>query len=377
MHIGEFVLRNARRMPDRAALVWRNERFTWGDFNGRVNRLADVLRRLGAGPGTAIASLLDNSNSFLELNFAAAKIGAILVPVMPRSVPREIAHVLKDVGARIVVADSAARDALSSIGESVGTLEAVITVASGDASDIERLMHDAAADEPGIRVDEDSIGLIKYTSGTSGVPKGCARTHRQTALAALLYVAHVPHLESDRATISSPLAAGFAISLANAMALGGTTIHVLPKFEPRALLEAIERERITLAYAIQSTFNSFTRHPDLDRFDLSSLRLFTGTSATQDTLLGLQRLRRHPSFKGEFVNAYGSSEAGGYISYNMPEDYERALAEPSLAQRVESIGREAMLCRIECMDEKLSAMPGGEVGEMAIRAPTVDRKSVV
>jgi acyl-CoA synthetase (AMP-forming)/AMP-acid ligase II len=371
VHIGEFPLRNARRMPGKTALVWQDRRLTWGELNERVNRLANALERLGAGPGTAIASLIENSDTFIELNFAVAKLGAILVPIMPRSVPREIAHVVGDVSAKIVVADSAARDALASIRAGLGSIETVIGTHSGDAFDIERLMHDASADEPAIRADPDAVGLIKYTSGTSGTPKGCARSHRQTALAALLYVAHVPHHESDRATISSPLAAGFAISLANAMALGGSCIHVLPRFDPELLLETIERERITLAYAIQSTFNAFTRHPDLDRFDLASVRLFTGTSASQDTILGMRRLRCHPSFRGLFVNAYGSSEAGGYISYNMPEDYERALADPALAQRVESIGREALLCRIECMDEDMRALPYGEVGEMAIRAPTV------
>jgi acyl-CoA synthetase (AMP-forming)/AMP-acid ligase II len=370
MHIGEFVARNARRMPARPALVWQGRRFSWGEFNQRVNRLANALARFGAGPGTTLAGLLDNGSAFLELNFAAAKIGAVLVPIMPRSVPREIAHVVNDVGAKIVLAERDVLPVIGSIRAGLASVEAIIGLESGDAFDLERLMHDASADEPEVQVDPDAIGLIKYTSGTSGVPKGCARTHRQTALAALLYVAHVPHHESDRATISSPLAAGFAISLANAMVLGGSTIHVLRKFDPQVLLETIERERITLAYAIQSTFNAFTRYPELDRFELSSLRLFTGTSATQDTILGLRRLRAHPSFRGSFVNAYGSSEAGGYVSYNMPEDYEQALAQPELEPRVESIGREAMFCRIECLDEALRPVPCGEVGEMAIRSPT-------
>jgi acyl-CoA synthetase (AMP-forming)/AMP-acid ligase II len=203
------------------------------------------------------------------------------------------------------------------------------------------------------------------------VPKGCARTHRQTAVAALLYAAQVPHHETDRATISSPMAAGFALSLVNTMVLAGTTIHLLPKFDALQLLQTIERDRITLAYAIQSTFNAFTRHPDLERFDLASLRLFTGTSATQDTILGLRRLRGHPRFGAGFFNAYGSSEAGGYIAYNLPEDYEEALADPALAQRVESIGREGYACRVECMDADMRPVAPGEVGEMAIRAPTV------
>ena len=371
MHIGEFVTRNALRSPAATALVWQAERYSWHAFNERVNRLAHSLARAGAGPGVAVASLMDNRKELVELNFAAAKVGAIFVPIMPRSVGREIAHVMKDVGARILVADHQFATALHAVLADAPTLEHVLWVDSGDAQDLARLMHDASTAEPAKSFDEDQISLIKYTSGTSGVPKGCARTHRATAVAALLYAAQVPHHETDRATVSSPLAAGFAISLVNCMALGGTAIHLLPRFDATELLGVIEREKITLAYAIQSTFNLFTRHPDLDRFDLRSLRLFTGTSATQDTILGLQRLRQHPRFGAGFFNAYGSTESGGYIAYNLPADYDEALASPELAQRVESIDREGYCCRIECMGEDLRPVPPGEVGEMAVRAPTV------
>jgi acyl-CoA synthetase (AMP-forming)/AMP-acid ligase II len=371
LHIGVFIARNARRRPAHPALVWRGKRHSWSQLNARVNRFANVLQRLGAGPGVAIASLVDNCNELLELNFAAAKIGAVFVPIMPRSVGREISHVVNDVGAKILVVHHEFSPAVAPVIGELRTIEAVIRIGSGDAQDLERLLRDASPEEPDARFDPDQVSLIKYTSGTSGAPKGCARTHRQTAIAALLYAAQVPHYESDRATISSPMAAGFALSLANCMVLAGTTIHLLPRFDALQLLETIERERITLAYAIQSTFNALTRHPELDRFDLSSVRLFTGTSATQDTILGLQRLREHPRFGGRFFNAYGSTEAGGYIAYNLPEDYEEALARPELAQRVESIGREGYACRVECLGEDMRSLPSGEVGEMAIQAPTV------
>jgi fatty-acyl-CoA synthase len=366
LNVGQFVLRNARRMPDRPALVWRGAPASWQVLNQRINRTAHVLQRHGAGPGTPVATLLDNCVELLEVYFACAKIGAIFVPIMPRSVGPEIAHILGDVGALILVVDQKLAADLPDE-KTVGT---VITLGSGDAFDYERLVHDATPAEPDISVDPDAIAAIKYTSGTTGVPKGCTRTHRQTALSAVLYLGQIPHSEQDRATVSSPLAAGFGLSLCNAFALAGVATHLLPKFDAADLLETIAREKITLAYAIQSTFNAFTRHPDLDSYDLASVRLFTGTSATQDTIVGLRKLRRHPTFRGGFFNAYGSSEAVGYISYNMPEDMEQALSDPVFARRVESIGREGFMCRIECVDDDLHPVPAGEVGEMAVSSPT-------
>jgi fatty-acyl-CoA synthase len=264
-------------------------------------------------------------------------------------------------------------DAVAAVPEQLTGAMTIVTVGETfpGAIDYEALLASGAAHPPLVAVDPDAIAMIKYTSGTTGEPKGCCRTHRHVTMAALLYLMHVPHDRHDRATISSPLSAGFAVSLLNAFILAGTTIHLLPKFDVVQLLETIARERITIAYAIQSTFNDVTRFPELDAYELGSLRLFTGTSGTQDTLVGMRRLRRHPSFRAGFLNAYGSSEAGGYIAYNTPANYAAILADPGLAHRGESIGREAMLCRVACVDEDLAILPPGEVGEMAVRAPTV------
>jgi acyl-CoA synthetase (AMP-forming)/AMP-acid ligase II len=371
--VGEFVARNARTIGDRPALVWQTQRLSWTQLDRRVNRLANALLDLGVAPGERIATLLDNCAAWIEIHLAASKIGAVLVPIMPRSVGREVAYIVEDVAPAILVIGAGNAAAVAGVPEQLTRAMTIVTVGETwpGAREYEELLASGAAHAPSVAVNPDAIAMIKYTSGTTGAPKGCCRTHRHVTMAALLYLMHVPHDRNDRATISSPLSAGFAVSLLNAFILAGTTIHLLPKFDVVQLLETIVRERITIAYAIQSTFNVVTRFVDLDSYDLGSLRLFTGTSGTQDTIVGMRRLRRHPSFRAGFLNAYGSSEAGGYIAYNTPDSYEATLADPTTAHRIESIGREAMLCRVACVDEELKPLPPGEVGEMAVRAPTV------
>jgi fatty-acyl-CoA synthase len=371
--VGAFVARNARAIGDRPALTWQGSRLTWSQLDQRVNRLANALLALGTEPGARIATLLDNCPAWIEIHLAASKLGAVLVPIMPRSVGREIAYIVEDVAPRILVLGPGNAAGIAAVPEALTRSMTVVTVGETwpGAREYEALLQSGPAEAPPVAVEPDATAMIKYTSGTTGEPKGCCRTHRHVTMAALLYLAQVPHDERDRATISSPLSAGFAVSLLNAFILAGTSIHLLPKFDVVQLLETIARERITIAYAIQSTFNVVTRFPALDSYDLGSLRLFTGTSGTQDTVVGMRRLRQHPTFRAGFLNAYGSSEAGGYIAYNTPALYDESLADPALAHRIESIGREAMLCEVACVDDDLNILPPGEIGEMAVRAPTV------
>ncbi len=214
---------------------------------------------------------------------------------------------------------------------------------------------------------------IKYTSGTTGAPKGCLRTHRQLITVGAINLAHIPTGERDRATISGPLAAGSAMSMLSLYVLAGAAIVLMPKFDATELLRIIEREAITIAYANGPVFQRFAFHPDLARFDLGSLRTFSGSSSspTADMPRGLANILGQKSFRGSFFSAFASTEAGGRVTYLMPADCRRALDNPADQGILGSIGREALLCRVESVDEDLNPLPAGEVGRLAIRSPTL------
>ncbi len=174
-------------------------------------------------------------------------------------------------------------------------------------------------------------------------------------------------------TISGPLAAGSALSMLALYVLAGATMVLLPKFDETDLLGTIGWEAVTVAYANGAVFRRFAFHADLERFDLSSLRVFSGSSSSPTANLpqGLRNIRDQGSFHRHFSSAFASTEAGGRISYLMPEDCRRALANPEDEILLQSIGREALHCRVESLDEDLHPMPRGEVGRMAIKSPTL------
>jgi fatty-acyl-CoA synthase len=133
-------------------------------------------------------------------------------------------------------------------------------------------------------------------------------------------------------------------------------------------MQAIARERITWGYAMDTMCKRFCMHPDLDQAELSSLRSFSGTRDRES----MERLLAHPSFRAGFHTGYGSSEAGGRISFKKAEDFEKALKYPEkYGHLLDSLGREGRLYRMEAVDDDLRPVPVGEIGELAIRGPSV------
>lgn len=368
MLINNCLVRNAHRDPNGLALWFEGRQLSWSDLASRVRKLSNVLIEHGAVPGTAVASLLYNSVELVETQLACLAIGAIYVPIMPGSVEREIDHVLTDVDARILVADGAFASAIANKGVTVIGVGANRPEHSGDYA---ALVDGASDSDAGVTLNADAVAMIRYTSGTTGKPKGCIATHGQLGWAAASYLAQLPCAHDERGSISSPLSAGLAMATLHQYLAAGTSIYLLPKFDAGNLLRLIASQRITRIYAIETMFNSLVRHDDVLATDLSSLRLVYGNSPGKNAADGFRRLRENPTFKGSFYNAYGSTEAGGSISFNMPTDIEAAIINPNLAVRTESIGRVSMFCRIECRDDDGRPVPDGEVGELTINGPSI------
>ncbi|NQV55530.1 MAG: AMP-binding protein [Rhodospirillales bacterium] len=373
MLIGDLVAANRRRNPDGEALIFGDQRMNWSQLDRRVNRLANGLIGRGLRPGDRVAYILSNCTQLVEMYFAVAKAGGISVGIMPRSVGREISYIVNDVGAKIVAVGAETLSQVMEISGDLGSVERVISIGAGagGADDYEALIAGAPETEPDIAIDPNSVFAIKYTTGTTGFPKGCMRTHIKYLTNVLVYLSKVPHFADDRALIGMPISAGLGVHMLTTHVLAGIPTIIRPKFEVEDLFEWIERERATMTFAILSLFDRFADHADLARVDLSSLRLLTGTSATGDSRPGMQRIQANSTFLGGFVNAYGSTETGGYVSYMLPGEVEEALNNPGTPDRMSSLGTEAPLFRIEAVDKDMQPVAAGEFGEMMVRGPSM------
>jgi acyl-CoA synthetase (AMP-forming)/AMP-acid ligase II len=371
MLIGDLVANNARRIPDHEGLIWENKHITWAKLNQRVNRLANGLLGLGLQPGNRVAFLLNNCKEIVELYYAVAKIGCISAPIMPRSVGREIAYIVNNVEASMLVVGAQHAALVEEVREELKSVRVVLGVGDGHPfrEDYNELVMKSSDREPRININPDSIYAIFHSSGTTGRPKGCMIKHGSKMVSNLNLLAHLPHHEDDRAMIFTPLNLSLGADMLHTYVLRGIPIVLLPKFDEIELLEMIERERISSTFIIESTFDRFVTHPDLDRYNLGSIRYLWATSATRDAQEGIKRLRQVKSFRGRFWNAYGSTETGGAVTFCSPHDIERALEDPHFSHIFKSIGRESMLSRVDCVDDDGNPLPCGQVGEMTISSP--------
>jgi acyl-CoA synthetase (AMP-forming)/AMP-acid ligase II len=372
MPIGDFLVRTARVRPEAIALVWGDERTTWSGLDAAVNRAANALIGVGVGAGDRVLVALENRPEFVQVFFAIAKIGAVAVPIPENSVESECVHFLADCAPRAVVVSQTSRAAL--LGATRTTqVDAVIDVDldehQGESLSLSRLTGSAEDREPTADIDPDGLCMIKYSSGTTGRPKGCCISHRSMDGAVTNLLNHVPFIADDRLSLSSPLSMGLGIWLLLGYAAAGATTYLLPRFDPEELLSLIRRERLTGSYAILSTFTQLLAAAEQGEHDLSSLRHFVGAPGpAADPIGSMRRLSNLPGFTAAMYNGWGSSEAVGFVTYLLPEDIRAALSDESLAQHIASVGREAIGCRIEIVDESGSVLPDGATGEMVIRS---------
>ncbi len=350
--IGRWLPRRRLKSPDKAALIFGDEVATYGELADAVERTAAVLRARGIGRGVAVAYFGENSPSFLQVMFAAAQVGAVFVPVNTRLAPPEIAHVLGDSGARIVVHDPEAADRIAAAApdadvlptRGAGGLEELVAAASPDT-----VFAPASADDP---------AAIIYTSGTTGRAKGAILTHGNLTWVALNCIIDYDVVSTDVALMISPLFHVASLGMgALPVILKGATLVLEPGFDPGRALAQIERHGVTMLSGVPTTYQMMADHPDWARTDLSTLRKLTcGGSAVPDRIL----------------NAYEDRGLSFSQGYGMTETAPGATSLSPTMTRVKqgSVGLPHFFTDVRIAVEDGFAAPG-VVGEIEITGPNV------
>jgi acyl-CoA synthetase (AMP-forming)/AMP-acid ligase II len=370
MLVDEIIAGNARRKPD--AIGWRfGERaLSWREIDERVNRTANALLELGLVPGDRIALMSENSHQLAELYFAIPRAGLIVVPVNPLSVRREIEYILRDVGARALLVSKGFVDKLRPVDELSAVVEHVLGIeANADLPDtIERRLAAASPLPPDVRTTQDAVRAIKYTSGTTGTPKGCISTQHQFLINIINYLVQMPFTADDRCLLCLPMTAGVGIAMLTAYSYMGLETEIMPRFNAARVLDTIAERRITRFFAVPTLLAALADEQTARPRDLSSLRLIGyGGQAAPTSLI----LRVMDTLGCGLYQVFGASEAGGFISYLMPADHERLRdghhsTIDSMGRRIVPCGREVQAFHLRIVDAERNDLPNGEVGELAV-----------
>lgn len=369
MSIGALLSRTAGARPDAPAVIDGERRLTWADLAGRAGSLARALERLGAAPGDRIAVLSHNSHEFAEAYFAAAALGAILVPVNTRLAPREIRGILIDSGARALLAaprlSAPVEEALSGRDTAV---ERVLWTGDGGSYEDALAEHPAPFDPVG--VDADQPAHLYYTSGTTGEPKGVILTHRNVCTHAAWAIDELALTVRDVWGHFAPMFhladawATFAIT-----AVGGR--HVMcGRFDGREALALIASHRVTITNLIPTMLGMMVNRDDVASFDLSGLRAILSGGAP----ISPELVRRIVTRLGcEYVQTYGMTETSPYLTVSLLAPRQEALPFEERLRIRSRTGRPFGGIELRVVDDAGAPVPADDrtVGEIRVRGPTV------
>ncbi|MCC5870824.1 MAG: long-chain fatty acid--CoA ligase [Gammaproteobacteria bacterium] len=370
MQLAQTVRRSALLYPDQPALIEGDVRYSWRQFAERVARLAGGLVELGLEPGDRVAMLADNSHRYVEFFFATFWAGGIAVPINTRWAAPEVRFALDDCGARILIADPAhapAAEAQRADGAEVAQLVlAADRAVPAPAPWVhwEDLALSPAAADAG-RGFED-IACLFYTGGTTGRSKGVMLSHANlvtNSLTAMLNMdirAGTVHLHVSPMFHVAGGARLFSVTLA-----GGTHV-VIPKFDIEPFLATIERERVNITIIVPTMLNRLMQHPDLERRDLSSLKLLSYGASPMPAALLQRALQRLPGVR--FLQSYGMTELSPVATVLLPEFH---TFEGQKAGFTASAGQPVYNAEVTIRDPDGNTLPPGEIGEVCVRGPMV------
>jgi acyl-CoA synthetase (AMP-forming)/AMP-acid ligase II len=361
----ELSRRQARERPQAVAWAAPDRAWTFGDVESLTNRLANALVALGVGRGDRVACLTRHQPECAMLVLAAQKIGAVCMPVNWRLAPPEVRYIVGDGQAKLLMVDPEFEPVAAAL-DAPTVRTTIATRRGGTIAALEDWVASKPDVDPGFAPGPDDIALQLYSSGTTGLPKGVELSHRAMAHSHINGVSrewgYDPRMHVNLNVLPAFHIAGAGVALMT-HAFGGRSV-TMPDFDPKAALEAIERERVTHAFLVPAMIQFMLQVPGVQTRDLSSLRMISyGASPISDRVL-VEAMR---VFGCDFLQVYGLTETCGAVTALRAHDHAtegpKAVLLRSAGQPMTDV--EVRVVRPGSRDE----CDEGEVGELWIRSP--------
>ncbi|MDI5978079.1 AMP-binding protein [Amycolatopsis magusensis] len=370
--IGGNLARTVERFGDRDALVERltGRRWTYTELAADVDALALGLVARGIVKGDRVGIWSPNRAEWTLLQYATAKIGAILVNINPAYRSHELKFVLNQAGVRLLVAAESFKTSdyaamIEEVRPECAALEQVVLLGSEawdslldndlDVGRLEEIAATLGADDP--------IN-IQYTSGTTGFPKGATLSHHNILNNGFFVGELCGYTEVDRICIPVPFYHCFGMVMGNLAATTHGACMVIPSqaFEPAAALAAVQAERCTSLYGVPTMFIAELSEPDFDSYDLSSLR--TGIMAGSPCPVEVMKQVIERMGMAEVSICYGMTETSPVSTQTRADD--------SVERRVSTVGRVGPHLEVKVVDPETGlTVPRGEPGELCTRGYSV------
>ena len=379
MILTETLTKALKLFPEKHAIVCGEKRWTYQEFYERINRLSHSLKGFGIKKDDKVAILHPNCHAFLETYYAIPQLGAISVPINYRLSPREIAFILQDSESKILIADSKFKNQIEPIRKEIRGIEKILWTGEGEDSEgrgdlnYEKVLGQADFKTfPGPSINGEDVAQIYYTSGTTGRPKGVMLSHKNVATHALGTIAEIHLTDQDVWIHVAPL-----FHLADAWAtwavtwVGGT--HVLVReFDAKVVLETIQKEKVTLTNLIPTMLNLMVNHPDVGKFNYSSLRVLLSGGAP----IAPEVVRKIiETFKCDYIQTYGMTETSPYLTLSILKEHLKKLSNEDQLRFKSKTGREFIGVELKVVNDQGKEVKKDEkeVGEIIVKGDIVTK----
>ncbi len=371
----EFRDRAAMFFGDKVGVIDGEEQFTYRTFSNRTHRLANALVELGVEPGDRVSFITFNTHHLLEAYYGVIEAGAVLNPINIRLAPHEIAYILDHAAAKVVFFHGDFLPLVEALLPQL-TSRPTFVVLEGEPTGIatheyEALLATGSTDPLEPQIDENALAELFYTSGTTGLPKGVAMTHRELYLHSLSAQIGLGFTEEDVVLHVVPLFHVNGWGTPHFLTMVGGRHVVLRRFDPGALMALVERHRVTRLLAVPSIFNAVLNSRERSRHDLSSLKqlIIGGSPASPDLVRALEK-----ELGTQAIVGYGLTETSPIVTLAQPR---QVLSEAEPAARRQE--RQSMTgwaipgvrVRVVDADGHDVRADGEQIGEIVVRGNTV------
>jgi long-chain acyl-CoA synthetase len=354
MNIKQTLEAIASEIPRKEAIILGAERVTYGELDEASNRVANALLKLGMKKDTHVAILMSHSPKWVINYFGVIKGGGIAVLLNTALKAPELDSLLRDSDSEILITEKKFSRMLSSVLPHIPLLKRVIAV---DTRSYARMVSNSSSTSPAIDIKDEDEATIFYTSGVLGKQKGVVHTHSSLMGTPPIITAGIQREREDVVIDLVPFSYLFGLfEVLFGSIIVGSTVVLIPNFTPRAVLEAVEKEKGTIIFGVPAMYNALAMVRDevLARYDLSSLRLAVSAGAKSFPKL-METLE--DKFRLSLYEVYGLTEASA-VSISTFDSC-----------KLGTIGKP--ICGLRILDDNGKEVANGEIGEAVFNAPWV------